>query len=215
VRALLEGILAGLGIAVPVGPIAVLLVDLSMRRGFAPAAPAALGAASADLTYATVAAVLGSAAAAALEPLEEPLRVISVGVLLTIAGVRTWRLFRGADRGASEPIPERRSESRSERRSERGGPATYLAFLGLTLLNPVTVAYFAALILGLQADALTGAGAKAVFVAGAFAASAAWQLTLVGAGAFLHRRLPANAALVTGLAGSVLIVAFAVRLALA
>jgi arginine exporter protein ArgO len=227
VRALLEGILAGLGIAVPVGPIAVLLVDVSMRRGFAPAAPAALGAASADLTYATVAAVLVSAAAAALEPFEEPLRVISVGVLLTIAGVRTWRLLRAPDRGASEPIPKRRSESPSggpsegssggppERRSERGGPATYLAFLGLTLLNPVTVAYFAALILGLQADALTGAGAKAVFVAGAFAASAAWQLTLVGAGAFLHRRLPANAALVTGLAGSVLIVAFAVRLALA
>jgi arginine exporter protein ArgO len=206
VRALLEGILAGLGIAVPVGPIAILLVDVSMRRGFGSAVPAAIGAASADLGYVTVAALVGSAAADALEPLEQPLRAVSVGVLLALAGGRTWRLLRARDGGAPQPP--------RERRSERGGPATYLAFLGLTLLNPVTVAYFAALILGLQADTLTGNGSKALFVAGAFAASAAWQLTLVGFGAFLHHRLPPNAALVTGLVGSVVIVAFAVRLAL-
>ena len=41
-RALGEGILAGLGIAVPVGPIAVLLIDLGIRRGFTAALPAGL-----------------------------------------------------------------------------------------------------------------------------------------------------------------------------
>jgi arginine exporter protein ArgO len=206
VRALLEGILAGLGIAVPVGPIAVLLVDMSMRRGFAHAVPAAIGTASADLMYATVAAVLGSAAAAALEPLEEPLQGVSVLVLLAIAGIRTWQLLRRPLSGASQP-PQ-------DRRSERGGVSTFLAFLGLTLLNPVTVAYFAALILGLQAEALIGPDAKALFVVGAFAASAAWQLTLVGAGGLLHHRLPQNATLVTGLAGNAVIVLLAIRLAL-
>jgi arginine exporter protein ArgO len=204
-RALVEGILAGLGIAVPVGPIAVLLVDLSMRRGFVHAMPAALGAASADLAYATVAAVLGSAVSEALEPLEEPLRLVSVAVLLAIAAVRTWQLLGVRPQGVRAP---------RERRSDRGGAPTYLAFLGLTLLNPVTVAYFAALIIGLQADALAGPSAKSLFVIGAFVASASWQLTLVGAGGLLHQRLPPNATLVTGFVGNAVIVLLAVRLAI-
>jgi arginine exporter protein ArgO len=204
-RALVEGILAGLGIAVPVGPIAVLLVDLSMRRGFVHAMPAALGAASADLAYATVAAVLGSAVSEALEPLEEPLRLVSVAVLLAIAAVRTWQLLGVRPQGVRAP---------RERRSDRGGAPTYLAFLGLTLLNPVTVAYFAALIIGLQAETLAGPSAKSLFVIGAFVASASWQLTLVGAGGLLHQRLPPNATLVTGLVGNAVIVLLAVRLAI-
>jgi arginine exporter protein ArgO len=204
-RALLEGIVAGLGIAVPVGPIAVLLVDRAMRRGFADAIPAALGTASADLIYATVAALLGAAAADGLRPLERPLHVTSAVVLLAIAGVRVWRLLRARDRGARL----------TERVRDRGNASTYLAFLGLTLLNPVTVAYFAALILGLQSDSLTGTTAKTLFVAGAFAASAAWQVTLVGAGAVFHHRLSPNASLVTGLIGNTVIVLLAVRLLVA
>jgi arginine exporter protein ArgO len=204
-RGLLEGIAAGLGIAVPVGPIAVLLVDLSMRRGFAHAVPAAIGTASADLVYASVAAVLGTAASGALRAYEGPLRATSVVVLLAIAASRAWRLFRERRAGSAQP--------KGERRIERGGAPTYLAFLGLTLLNPATVAYFAALIVGLQADALLGGGAKALFVTGAFVASAAWQLTLIVAGGVLHHRLPRNASLVTGMIGSAVIVALAVRLA--
>jgi arginine exporter protein ArgO len=204
-RALLEGIAAGFGIAIPVGPIAVLLVDLSMRRGFVHAVPAAIGTASADLVYASVAALLGTAAADALRPHEGELRTISVAVLLTIAALRIWHLFRERRADPTQPNPERRSE--------RGGAPTYLAFLGLTLLNPATIAYFAALIVGLQADVLLGRGAKALFVLGAFGASATWQLTLVGAGGVLHHRLPKNASLVTGLLGSAVIVALAIRLA--
>jgi arginine exporter protein ArgO len=206
-RALLEGIAAGLGIAIPVGPIAVLLVDLSTRRGFAHAVPAAIGAASADLTYASIAALLGTAAADALRPYEATLRAVSVAVLLTIATIRGWTLLRHRSGAAAQP--------NAGRRIERGGTPTYLAFLGLTLLNPATIAYFAALIVGLQAGALLGGAAKALFVLGAFLASAAWQLTLVGAGGVLHHRLPPNASLVTGLVGCAVIVALAVRLAVA
>ncbi len=203
-RPLLGGVLAGLGIAVPVGPIAVLLVDLAMRRGFVHALPAALGAASADLTYATVAAVLGSAAAAALEPFGSALHLVSVAALLAIAGVRTWRLARS-------PTSDERL-ARTAPRTERAGERTYLAFLGLTLLNPMTVAYFAALILGLQHDALAGAGARALFVVGAFAASSSWQAVLVATGGLLHHRLQAAAQLVTGMVGNAVIVVLALRL---
>jgi threonine/homoserine/homoserine lactone efflux protein len=205
VRALSEGILAGLGIAVPVGPIAVLLVDLSTRRGFTHALPAAIGTASADLTYAAVAAAVGLAVADTVGSFAGPLRAISVVALLAIVVIRTRELLRDRRRDAGTSV-------------ERVDPSpvrTYGAFLGLTLLNPVTITYFAALILGLQDDALAGAGAKALFVAGAFAASASWQVLLIAAGAVLHRRLPERAQLVTGAIGNLVILGFAVRLALA
>ena len=204
-RALSEGILAGLGIAVPVGPIAVLLVDLSTRRGFTHALPAAIGTASADLTYAAVAAAVGLAVADTVGSFAGPLRAISVVALLAIVVIRTRELLRDRRRDAGTSV-------------ERVDPSpvrTYGAFLGLTLLNPVTITYFAALILGLQDDALAGAGAKALFVAGAFAASASWQVLLIAAGAVLHHRLPERAQLVTGAIGNLVILGFAVRLAVA
>ena len=98
--------------------------------------------------------------------------------------------------------------------AERGGSArrTYLVFLGLTLLNPVTVTYFAALILGLTA---TGAGPaeKAAFVAGAFLASLSWQLLIAAVGAFLHRRLPPRLRAGVILLGNAIILLFAAVIA--
>ena len=94
--------------------------------------------------------------------------------------------------------------------AERAGSAgrTSAFFLGITLLNPVTVTYFAALILGLTATG-GGAGEKAAFVAGAFLASLSWQTLLAAIGAFLHRRLPPAARTVVIVLGNGIILAFA------
>jgi arginine exporter protein ArgO len=200
-RAFGEGVLAGLGIAVPVGAIAVLIVDLAMRRGFARAVPAAMGAASADLTYAAVAAVAGIAVASALEPYERRIELVSASVLAVIAAYRMLRLFRPVDV--------------DRRRGTGDGPLrTYAGFLGLTLVNPLTVTYFAALILGLGPETLGSGPDRAAFVVGAFTASAAWQLVLAAAGAILHHRLPERARLATAIVGNLLIAALALRLAL-
>jgi threonine/homoserine/homoserine lactone efflux protein len=198
-RAFAEGALAGLGIAVPVGAIAVLIVDLAMRGGFARAVPAALGAASADLVYATVAGLAGSAVASALEPHERKIEFISAVVLAGIVVYRTSRLLRPADERPEGPGD--------------GGFRTYGSFLALTLVNPMTVTYFAALILGLGPDTLGSSTDKVLFAAGAGIASASWQLLLAGTGAVLHHRLSERARIATALFGNALIAAFAVRLA--
>jgi arginine exporter protein ArgO len=201
VRAFVEGVLAGLGIAVPVGAIALLIVDLAMRRGFARAVPAAMGAASADLTYAAVAAVAGIAVASALQSYERGIELVSAVVLAGIAAYRTVRLFPRAESAGAEQTGD-------------GPLRTYASFLALTLVNPLTVAYFAALILGLGDDTLVSRWDKALFVVGAFVASAAWQLVLAAAGAVLHHRLPERARVATALFGNALIAALAIRLAL-
>jgi len=193
------GLAAGFGIAIPVGPITLLIFDTALRRGFAAAMPAAAGAASADFLYASAAAVAGVALSGWLAPYARPLQLVGAGVLLFIAGYRMWQLVRPAV-AAPEEVP-------------RSPVRTYAEFLGLTLTNPLTITYFAALILALQGDTLATAGGKAAFVAGAFAASFSWQALLAATGSLLHHRLGERARLATGIVGNVLIVLLAIRLA--
>jgi threonine/homoserine/homoserine lactone efflux protein len=171
-----------------------------MRSGFRMGAVAGVGAATADLVYASLAALIGAVAADALEPFAGPLKAGGAGVLAAIVAYRMWRLF----------CPPAAVDVRATEWSVR---RTYFGFLGLTLLNPLTITYFAALILGLQSKH-TGPLGKVLFVAGAFAASASWQLGLAGVGAALHHRLTDRTRFVTGLAGNLIIAALAVRLAL-
>ena len=53
---LIAGLLAGWGVAIPLGAIGVMVVDLGMRGGLRPAAAAAAGVATADFLYAVLAA---------------------------------------------------------------------------------------------------------------------------------------------------------------
>ena len=92
----------------------------------------------------------------------------------------------------------------------------YLALLGITLLNPTTVIYFAALVLGSQASGPAGPLEQSVFVLAAFAASASWQVLLAGSGALLGRALTGHRGrLATALVASGVMTALAVRMALA
>jgi arginine exporter protein ArgO len=205
ISALLAGAAAGYGIAIPVGAIGILIVETGLRRGFRAAAAAGAGTAGADGVYAAVAALFGAALAGVLEPVQVPLRVAAVAVLVAIA----TRGLLGVRRAAAGDVAAAWTAAADD---GRGSGRTFLAFLGLTLLNPMTVTYFAALILGLGATG-TGPAEKASFVAGAVLASLSWQELLAAAGWLLHRRLPAGLILLVGLAGNLIILAFAVVIA--
>ena len=203
--ALVAGLLAGFGVAMPVGPVGTYLVALTARTSWRIGACAALGVASADGVYAAVAALAGSALAPLLVPVVGPLRWVSVVVLVGLAvmgavkAVRRYRAQRLAAMDQETPV---------------GAVMAYLGMLGMTLLNPWTVIYFAALVLGGSgASADPGAGERVVFVVAAYVASASWQLLLAGGGALLGRLLTGHVGrLVTALTSTVLIVGLAVRL---
>jgi arginine exporter protein ArgO len=213
ISALVAGIIAGYGIAIPVGAVAVLIVETGIRSGFRVAVAAGAGAASADGIYAAVAAIFGVALAGALALWQAPLRAAAVVVLAGLA----LRGFRSVARDV-EHARERESEPAGVPGqvpavdTRRSPGRTYAAFLGITLLNPMTIAYFAALILGLGG---TGSGPveKVAFVAGAFGASISWQTLIAAAGAALHRRLAPRLRLVVGVVGNVIVLAFAVVIA--
>lgn len=70
-------------------------------------------------------------------------------------------------------------------RAHRPHGRTYLELLTLTLLNPATVIYFAALTIGLPF--LGGVAERLAFAAAAFLASFSWQCLLAAFGAALGR----------------------------
>ncbi len=204
--ALLAGLLAGYGIAVPVGAVGACLVSLAARTTLRTGVCAALGVATADGLYALAAVLGGSALASALRPVLGPLRWVCVLVLAALAAwgavgaVRQYRGRRLAARAASAPP---------------GALRAYLALLGLTLLNPTTVIYFAALVLGSQGGSAAGAAERSVFVTAAFAASASWQVLLAAGGALLGRALTGHRGrLATALVASGVMTALALRMAL-
>lgn len=198
----LDGALAGYGIAVPVGAIAVLIVAVGIAHGFRAAFAAGAGAATADLVYAAVAAVAGSAVSEALGPQRAAIRWISAAVLTALA-VRGFLAARRSEPGTLPTIGG-------------GRPArTYATFVALTLVNPLTVVYFTTLVVGLGSRIADTAAAGAAFVLGAFAASLSWQTALAGVGAVARHRLPARFRLATVTAGNLVVLALAVRIVVA
>ncbi|MBX9362680.1 LysE/ArgO family amino acid transporter [Streptomyces massasporeus] len=203
--ALVAGLLAGYGIAVPVGAVGTYLVSLTARTTVRTGVCAALGVATADGLYALAATLGGTALASVLRPVLGPLRWVCVLVLLALAA-----------RGAVTALREYRDHRLATRTAPAPpGPArAYLGLLGITLLNPTTVVYFAALVLGSQATGPAGPVEQGVFVLAAFAASASWQVLLAGSGALLGRALTGHRGrLATALVASGVMTALAVRMA--
>ena len=280
---LTAGLLAGYAIAIPVGAIAALLITHGARHGGRVAAGGALGAATVDGLYATIAVVAGAAIAPVIVLIEEPLRWLSVivlvalGVVIALPGLRSAaregvsapeaaragvNALEPASTGTSAPahpitgssslasgsatqtrtIAPARTATQARaatqtrtttqarttvqarttaqaRRTPHARTTTarrlFLTVAALTLVNPVTVVYFAALVgsstLAHDATPLE----RIVFVSAAFAASLSWQLLLTTAGALAGRALvgPVGAR-ITALLGGGIIILLAVRAAL-
>lgn len=193
-----EGMLAGYGIAIPVGAIAILIIDTALRRGFWLGFAAGAGAATADLVYAVLAALAGQTLMGWLAPLAAPLQVISGLVLMGLGGYGLWKLRQATTRSGAEIAVEQNVWS------------VYRQFTGLTLLNPATIAYFGSLILGGGSANLTTPFSRAAFVAGAAVASFSWQTLLAVFGALARRGLPPRLQLALSVVGNLIVIGLGV-----
>lgn len=173
---LLSGVLAGLAVAVPVGAVGALVVMAGARRGWRVAAAGGAGAATVDAVYAIVAVVGGSTVAAIASSAAVSLRIaaglilVVLGALMIRSGFRATAPTSGIDEGPSWLFGTARR--------------AYVSFIGITAVNPATVIYFVALVIGGQVGHGTVA-AGALFVAGVFVGSVVWQLFLASGGAAL------------------------------
>ncbi|MFF3326776.1 hypothetical protein [Streptomyces sp. NPDC002889] len=114
------GAVAGLGVAMPVGAMGVLLVQEAMRdRRGAMAAAAAV--ASADLAYAAVATGLGPLVASALSGVEAWVRLVSAAILTVIAARGLWASRHPT--GAAATATGRPRDARPRPGARQGGSA--------------------------------------------------------------------------------------------
>ncbi|MEU6625326.1 LysE family transporter [Streptomyces litmocidini] len=202
--AVVAGALAGYGIAIPVGAVGAYLVAVTARTGWRTGAGAALGVATADGAYALLAVAGGSALVPVLAPVTTPLRWASALVLTVLALRAAW--------GALAAYRDGGLASRDDGTALTPARA-YVTFLGITILNPMTVVYFAALVLATGPSAPDTLPDRTAFVLAALAASASWQLLLALGGTLLGRALTGpRGRLCTALVSSTLIVALAIRL---
>jgi threonine/homoserine/homoserine lactone efflux protein len=195
-QAFLLGIAAGYAIAIPFGPIAILIVRTGVRQGLRAAAAAGAGTASADLVFATIAMLFGAAASVLLSPILPAARLVAGAALAVIAVRGLLTAPHAIEREPARP----------------GVGNTYVLFLGLTMLNPPTVIYFVSLAIALpevSADLLS----RAAFVLGAFLSSLSWQEALALVGSMLHGRLTPRLQRITALISSLIILALAARVA--
>lgn len=195
------GVAAGLGVAVPLGAVGVLLLQEGMTHGRRAALAAASGIAAVDLVYSAAAVLAGAAVATALTGREGAVRLSGAIVL---AGI--------ALRGLLGTARRRRDRESSLKQATSAGSA-FFRFVGLTALNPLTAIYFIVLAAGLG-ERLRGPAAGAAFIMGVFVGSWVWQVLLALAGTAAGARLPTRARIWTSVAGYSIVLGLAVALAL-
>lgn len=196
----LAGATAGLAVAVPLGPVGVLIVDRGVQRGLRIALAAAAGVGVVDLAYGVVAVTSGSAVAAMVARVERPASLVAAGVLMVL-GVRGLLVARRrSTAGATtEPLPTV---------GDRSGARTFLAFVGLTALNPATILTFAAIAVA-AGERVTDGAQRAAFVLGVGLASLAWQAGLAMLGAVVGRRPRPSVLVTTRVVGSIALLVLA------
>jgi len=200
--AFLEGLIAGYGIAIPLGAVAILIVSTSLDHGFRKGFVAGAGTATVDMLCAALAVFAGTAAVAFIAPYSTPLQVASAIVLMAMGvyGIARCR-GRSKDPAAEQPPKE-------------GDLTIYIKFLAVTLLNPFTVAYFLALIIGKGPSWSFSLADCLWFVAGVTVASLSWETLLAGLGALARKHLTPRFMTASILIGNAIVILLGVQIML-
>jgi len=160
---LIKGLIIGLSIAVPVGPIGVLCIRRTLTQGRMVGFLAGLGAATADGLYGAIAGFGLTFLVNFIIGKQIWLRLIGGG-LLCILGAKTF-LSKPVEQGAC-------AEGGSLRNA-------YLSTFFLTLTNPMTILFFTAVFAGLGLGSASGHYLLAgMLVLGVFIGSGSWWLVL-------------------------------------
>lgn len=184
----LRGLLIGISIAAPVGPIGALCIRRTLSDGRLTGFLSGMGAATADMVYGAIAAFGLTVVTNLLVDNSIWLRIIG-GCFLLYLGVKTF-LEKPADHAAQA--------------SQSGYFSAYLSTFFLTITNPMTILSFAAIFAGTMLAQKTGS--PLILVAGVFSGSAAWWLTLsLGVGLMRDRLTSVHMAWINRISGAIIV----------
>jgi len=199
----LTGMIIGLSVAAPVGPIGILCIQRTLGRGWGSGLASGLGAASADATYGAVAAFGLTVVSAPLVSEKGWIKLIG-GAFLVLLGLRT---------ALAKRVPPERPAALS---SPGARASDYASTFALTLANPMTIVFFTAVFtaLGLAGTGGGGGGeqgggalaSSAALVLGLFLGSSLWWVVLCSAASAFRARLdPGRLLWLDRLSGAVIV----------
>ena len=172
----LTGVLIGLSVAAPVGPMSLLTMRRTIERGFAAGLVSGLGIAAADATYGAIAAFGLTTLSDALIEHQRIIRIVGGAALLYIG----FRILQAA----RKPV-EARPETVPDQSLVRIVGTMYL----LTLSNPTTILSFAAIFGGLGISLGSNKAEAAQLVCSVFLGSLLWWVALCGVLTKIRTRL--------------------------
>ena len=161
---LIKGIIIGCGISMPVGPLGVLCIQRTLKKGWIAGLLTGFGAATADMSYALLAAFGIGYVSEILTIYGSAMRIVG-GIFLLLLGARTiW------------------TADTSQQKTEAGKGSLYGLYSSaffLTFTNPITIFGFTAIFasLGVGDPEVTRLEASQL-VAGVFFGSALWYFSL-------------------------------------
>jgi threonine/homoserine/homoserine lactone efflux protein len=159
-----RGLVIGFSVAAPLGPIGLLCIQRTLDSGRAAGFVSGLGAATADAIYGSIAAFGLTFISTTLLAHSDWIQV-GGGLFLCYLGLRYVT-----------KAPPSKMKSVAPRMA---GAGRYVSTLLLTLANPVTIVFFAAIFAGIGAAAPgSDYASSALLVAGVYLGSVAWWLVL-------------------------------------
>lgn len=160
---LVRGLLAGLFIAAPVGPVNVLCISRTLTKGWRSGLVSGLGAATADTLYGCIAGFSITFVIQFLIREEFWIRLFG-GILLVLIGARYYF---------------KRPRSLSAQKREGPERSDYVSTLLLNFTNPTTILSFLAVLAVLGMREHRASWLTLVLVAGIFAGAMLWWIVLV------------------------------------
>ncbi len=91
---------------------------------------------------------------------------------------------------------------------------TYAQFLGITIINPLTIVYFTAFIIGRDTIPRFISTSNMLFVFGVGLASLSWQTLLAGLGGIAHNRLSKRFRTLATILGNLVVMGLGLRILL-
>jgi threonine/homoserine/homoserine lactone efflux protein len=170
---IIQGVLIGIVVAVPVGPLGLLCINRALAMGALCGLFSGLGVATADALAASIAALGISFISEFLTQQQFVLR-LGGGIFLCYLG---WKIYRTEVAGSVAPI------------SINGLLSAYATTFFLTFSNPVTILSFFAIYAGWHVPSLNGRYfAAAMLALGVFMGSALWWFGLFISMTAFHRK---------------------------
>lgn len=157
----LQGFSFGLMMTAPVGPLSILCIQRSIQHGIKAAARIGLGAAGAQIIFATIALLGFGSLTQWIIQHQTGFRVISACLLIVLA-VKTW---------------QQQAAPKTEPTSSDSKGASWEAFL-LTLSNPMTIMSFIALLTSIGNRSPLSLIEAATFTEGIVIGSFLWRMLL-------------------------------------